>query len=119
MVLGGCLTAPIAQHEVLNVITVNGTGRISVKPDTVLVNVGVEARAPTLVDATADVSRRMTKVIARVKTLDVREQDITTIAYSVDPIVASHRSDDDASRITAYRVVNVIRLRIRDVMTVG
>jgi len=37
-VLGGCLTAPaIAQHEALNVITVNGTGRILAKPDIVLV----------------------------------------------------------------------------------
>jgi len=37
-VLGGCLTAPaIARHEALNVITVNGTGRILAKPDIVLV----------------------------------------------------------------------------------
>jgi len=120
LVLGGCLTAPASsQDKSLNVITVNGTGRISVKPDMALVNVGVEARAPALVDATADVNQRMTKVVARVKTFDVREQDVTTIAYSVDPVVALRRSDDDASRITAYRVVNVVRLRIRDVTAVG
>jgi uncharacterized protein YggE len=118
ILLGGCLTAPPAQHE-LNVVSVSGTGRISVKPDIVLVNVGVEARAPALVDATADVSRRMTAVIARVKTLDVREQDITSIAYSVDPIFTPRRSNDDASRIVAYHVVNVVRLRIRDVTAVG
>jgi uncharacterized protein len=58
-------------------------------------------------------------VVARLQTFGVREQDITTIAYSVDPIVAPHRSDDDASRITAYRVVNVVRLRIREVMAAG
>src|SRR5262249_3975489 len=98
--LGACLTTPaVPQHEALNVISVNGTGRVSVKPDIVLVNVGVEARTPALVDATADVNQRMTKVLARVKTFDVREQDITTIAYSVDPIVAPRRSEDDASRI--------------------
>lgn len=118
--LGACLTTPaVPRHEALNVISVNGTGRVSVKPDIVLVNVGVEARAPALVDATADVNQRMTKVLARVKAFDVREQDITTVAYSVDPIVAPRRSDDDASRIIAYRVVNIVRLRIRDVTAVG
>ncbi len=118
--LSGCLTTrAVPRHEALNVITVNGTGRVSVKPDIVLVSVGVEARAPALVDATADVNQRMTKVLARVKTLDVREPDITTIAYSVDPIVGPRRSEDDASRIVAYRVVNVVRLRIRDVTAVG
>ena len=55
-VLSGCLTAPLApRQEALSVITVNGTGRNSVKPDVALVNVGVEARAPALVDATAGV----------------------------------------------------------------
>ncbi len=118
--LSGCLTTrAVPRHEALNVISVNGTGRVSVTPDIVLVNVGVEARAPALVDATADINQRMTRVLARVKTLDVREPDITTIAYSVEPIVAPRRSEDDASRIVAYRVVNVVRLRIRDVTAVG
>jgi len=119
-VLAGCLSAPAtSEHELVDVISVGGTGRVSVKPDTALVNVGVEARAPALADATADVGRRMTEVLARVKALGIMEQDITTVAYSVEPIVAPRRSDDDASRILAYRVVNVVQLRIRDIAATG
>jgi hypothetical protein len=107
------------ERESLRVISVTGTGRVSVKPDTVLVNVGVEARDPTLADATADVGRRTTEMLARVKALGVAEPDIVTVAYSVDPVVAPRRGDEDVARIVAYRVVNVVRLRIRDLVAAG
>ena len=51
------------------VISVSAVGRVSVRPDTALVQVGAEARAPVLADATADVDRRMRDVLARVKAL--------------------------------------------------
>jgi len=37
----------------------------------------------------------------------------------VDRIVAPRRTDEEASRIVAYRVVNVVRLRIRDLAAGG
>ena len=118
--LGGCVRVRVTpEYEAVNVVTVDGVGRVSVRPDTMLVDVGVEARVPALADATADASRRMTEVLARVKALGIPDQDITTVAYSVDPIVAPRRTDEEASRIVAYRVVNVVRLRIRDLAAGG
>lgn len=118
--LGGCMTAPaMPEHALLNVLSVNGTGRVSVKPDTALVNVGVEGRAAALADATADVGRRVEAVLARVKASGVGDKDITTVAYSVEPLVPPRRSAEESSRIVGYRVVNVVRLRIRDVAAVG
>ena len=115
--LGGCVTAPAATAP--SGISVRATGRASVKPDTVFVSVGVEARDPALAAATADVSRRMTAVLARVKALGVAEADIATAGYAVDPIPAQRRSEEDPIRIVGYRVSNVVRLRIREVAAAG
>lgn len=56
------------------------------RPDTALVHIGAEARAPALADATGDVDRRMREVLARVKALGVADADIATVTYSVDPL---------------------------------
>jgi uncharacterized protein YggE len=100
-------------------ISVTGTGRIGVRPDTALVTVGAEARAATLADATADVSRRMTAVVARAKALGVQEADITTVTYSVEPIAAPRRTEDEGTKIIAYRATNVVRLRLRALDAAG
>ena len=117
VLLGGCASAPAATTP--NGISVRATGRVAVKPDTVFVNVGVEARDPALAAATADASRRMTATLARLKALGVAEADIVTVGYSVDPIPAQRRSEEEPTRIVAYRVSNVVRVRIRDVAAAG
>jgi uncharacterized protein YggE len=115
IMLGGCVTAPAPASHEPSVISVRATGRTSVKPDTVFVNVGVESREPMLAAATADATRRMTATLVRLKALGVAEADIVTVGYSVDPIPAQRRTEEDPTRIVAYRVANVVRVRIRDV----
>ena len=117
ILLGGCATAPTTTPP--NGISVRATGRAAVKPDTVFVNVGVEARDPALAAATADASRRRTATLARLKALGVAEADIVTVSYSVDPIPAQRRSEEEPTRIVAYRVSNVVRVRIREVGAAG
>jgi hypothetical protein len=100
-------------------IAVTATGRVSVRPDTAMVTLGAEARAAALADATADVARRMTAGLARVKALGVPDADITTVGYFVEPIAAPRRAEDEATRIVAYRVTNVVRVRVRALDSVG
>ena len=117
VLLGGCVTAPAAPTP--EGISVRATGRAAVQPDTVFVNVGVEARDPALAAATADATRRMTAALARLKALGVAETDIVTVGYSVDPVAAPRRTEEEPTRIVAYRVSNVVRVRIRDVAAAG
>jgi hypothetical protein len=117
--LGGCTQAVAPEKGMPRLISVRGTGRVSVKPDTALVRLGAEMRAPTVAEATADVARRASAVIDRVKALGVSERDIATVAYSIDPIAAPRRTDEDATRIVAYRVTNVVQVKIRDLGAVG
>ncbi|HSF04405.1 MAG TPA: SIMPL domain-containing protein [Methylomirabilota bacterium] len=100
-------------------ITVTGTGKVAVAPDTALVLLGVELRAPSLVDATTQASKQMSTVLERVKALGVSERDITTVTYSVDPVSPPRRPEDETVRIAGYRVVNVVQLRIRELPAVG
>ena len=117
VLLGGCVSAAPPREP--SAISVRGTGRVSMKPDTVFVNVGVEARDAALAAATADASQRMTATLARVKALGVADADIVTVGYTVEPIAAQRRSEEEATRIVAYRVANVVRVRIRDVAAAG
>lgn len=119
LLLAGC-AAPVAlDPRAPRVISVSAVGRVTVRPDTALVHAGAEARAPALADATTDVDRRMREVLARVKALGVADADITTVTYSVDPLVTQGPRDDVPAHIDGYRVSNVVQVRVRDLAAVG
>lgn len=117
--VAGCAPAAGASRTPPAAISVTGTGRVSVKPDVALVRVGAEARSVRLADATADVARRMTAALAAVKALGLADRDVTTVAYSVDPLAPPRRSGEEPAAIVGYRVVNVVELRVRDLGAVG
>jgi uncharacterized protein YggE len=121
LIAGGCVTVDVPEPRTRPVsgISVMGTGRVNVVPDTALVHLGVEVRAPNLGDATTDATRRMQAVLERVKALGLADQDISTVAYSVEPVTPQRRPEDETVRITGYRVVNVVQLRIRELSAVG
>jgi uncharacterized protein YggE len=118
LLLAGCAAPMTLDGRVPRVISVSAVGRVTVRPDTALVQVGAEARAPVLADATADVDRRMREVLARVKALGVADADIATVVYSIEPLV-TQRPGEDATHITGYRASNVAQVRIRDLAAVG
>jgi uncharacterized protein len=117
--LTGCAAIRGTDDVPPRTIVATGTGRISTRPDTAIAQVGAETRAPSLADATADVTRRMSAVLERVKALGVAERDITTVTYAIDPVTASRRSEEEPTRILGYRVANVVQLRIRQLDAVG
>jgi hypothetical protein len=118
--LAGCaaLPGPDAPGPPAEIVAVRGVGRVSARPDTAVAQVGVEARAPSLADATTEVARRMTAVLERVRTLGVTDRDVATVSYVVDPLMAPRRGEEEA-RIQGYRALNVVQLRVRDLGAVG
>ena len=118
LLLAGCASlAPPPAGE--RGIVVLGTGRVALRPDTGVIDVGVEARAPRLADATAEVDRAMREVVARVKGLWVADADVRTILYTVDPIAEPRQPGDTSVRIVGYRVANVAEVRSRQVDGLG
>jgi len=117
LAIAGCASAgvPAGEHG----IAVTGIGRVTARPDTGTIDVGAEARAPQLADASARVDRTMREVLARVKALGVTDADVRTIVYQIDPIAESRAPRDDAVQIVGYRVANVVQVRAREVARLG
>jgi uncharacterized protein YggE len=118
VLLAGCTSvgAPPASERG---IAVTGSGRVARPPGAAVVEVGVEARAAGLADATAEVDRRMRAVLAAVKTPPVRDADVRTTVYAIDPIAEARQPGDASARIVGYRVSNVVQVRTPDVNAVG
>ncbi len=104
-----------------DVIAVTGVGRFSAAPDVALLTLGVDSNAATLAEATGDAARRMTAVVARVKSFGVADADIATVAYSVDPRMApaDPLRRDEPPRIVGYHVGNVAQVTVRKLADAG
>jgi uncharacterized protein YggE len=118
VLLAGCASAgaPPAGDQG---IAVTGAGRVALPPDTATVEVGVDARKPQLADATAEVDRAMRAVLARVKAAGVRDADVRTTTYAIDPVAEARQAGDTGVRIVGYRVSNVVQVRTREVAGIG
>jgi hypothetical protein len=114
ILLAGCASvgAPLVGERG---IAVTGSGRVSLPPDTAVLDAGVEARGPQLADATAEVDRLMRAVLARVKAAGVRDTDVRTTTYAIEPIAEPRQPADTGVRIAGYQVSNVVQVRTRDV----
>ena len=67
-------------------ITITGEGKVFVKPDIALVDLGVKTEARKSVDAVSQNNEKMNAIIKAVKDLGVDEKDIRTSAYNLYPV---------------------------------
>lgn len=111
------LQAQPSNTPTANVI-VNGTGRVFVKPDVAIVTLGADSTKPLLADATADVSKRISAVLAQVKAAGIGEDDIKTTSYSITPQYNQKR-DVETPGIVGYRVTNLVQIKVRKIDDVG
>jgi uncharacterized protein YggE len=114
VMLAGCVSGGVLPPPDRGIV-VNGVGRVSARPDTAVASIGVEARAPRLADATAEVDRTMREVLARLKAPDGRVADVRTLVYSIDPIAEPRQPADASARIVGYHVSNIVQVRTGDV----
>ncbi len=95
-------------------IIVNGTGRVSVTPDRLFLNLGVETRAPKVADALRANNRAAQDLIKVLKDKGVADKDIKTSQLSIYP-----QFDTTGRKITSYQVTNSVTATIRDITTSG
>lgn len=102
-------------------ISVNGQGKVSLKPNIAIANIGVDITTVSLTDATAQSNSKMTAVIDKLKSLGIDEKDIQTTNYSLYPITQQPPKPDGSGTpgITGYRVSNQVRVTIRKIADVG
>ena len=101
-------------------LAVSGEATEMVVPDIVVVTLGVLSQARTAKEALAANSADMAKVIKAVTAAGVKEVDVGTTDFSVNPVYAPNRSDQSVPpTVIGYQVSNQVRVTIRDLANSG
>lgn len=94
-------------------VTVQGTGRVSGRPDTLRATVGVAARRASVQEALDAANAAAQRVLDALDDAGVAQDDVRTTQFSVNP----QFSQDGA--ITGYEVANLVEATLRDLDRVG
>jgi len=100
-----------ADGSITSGINVSGQGKVTGKPDTLTVSLGVSVLRPTVDRATADAANLATAIIEALKANGVAEVDIQTANYTIYP---EYDWSGEAQRLLGYRVNNEVRVKIRN-----
>ncbi len=109
---------PDATDEVTGTITVDGTGTVTIDPDTAQVELGVMANNESLEEAQSTVSEGLAAVTEALLDAGVLAEDITTSSYSVYP-VAEYDRDGNYVGVSRYEVSSGLTVIVRDTDSVG
>jgi uncharacterized protein len=92
-----------------NLFSVSGTGKATGIPDIALLSIGVTKTALTVADAQNQTNAAANKIIEDLKKLGIKEKDIKTTDYSVNPKYDYARGDQN---ITGYIVTQTLEVNI-------
>lgn len=95
-------------------ITVSGTGSVTVDPDTAVVNLGVQANAPTGAAAMDQVSTGVADLTAALVAAGIAEEDVQTSGLNLWPTTG-----DDGVTVTGYQASINVNVTVRDITAVG
>jgi len=105
-----------ADGNITSGINVSGQGKVTGKPDTLTVNLGISLLRPTVDAATADAATLAAAIMDALKGAGVAEADIQTANYSIYP---EYDWSGEQQRLLGYRVSNEVRVKIRNLETAG
>ena len=99
-------------------VSVSATGSVAAEPDVAQISAGVVTEADSAKDAMGRNSVVMTKLIDGLKTAGIQPKDIQTTTLNVEPRYTQPK-DGRVATVNGYRVVNQVRLTVRDVKRLG
>jgi uncharacterized protein YggE len=128
--LGGCGGQPVVVQSggamAQQGLVATGTGEAKGAPDIARTTIGVEVRAESAEQATAQATQRMTAVIEALKATGIAPADLQTQNYSVNfeqepqPPTPLPQGADKAAPVRGwYRASNMVEATIRDLSKVG
>lgn len=100
-------------------IMTSAQGEVRVAPDRATIMVGVQTRAATAAEASAQNSRKQRAVIEAIRARGIPAPQIATSGFNVVPETRYDREGQAAPRTTSYLVSNVVTVDIRDIEKVG
>jgi hypothetical protein len=97
-------------------IWVTGTGKVTVVPDTAVLDMGVQAQAANVADAQTQATQAMSATMAVLTKYNIASADISTQNYSIYPIYSYPKG---TQTVTGYSVSNMLSVTIRNLGNVG
>ena len=95
-------------------ILTSGDATVTRKPDLAIVSAGIESQQSTAAAAQSDLAAKAAKLIARIKSLGVPDQDFGTTGYGVGPIY-----NPTGQAVIGYRASEQLTAKWHNVDTVG
>lgn len=125
LLCAAAITLPAASHAAEIQIAVSGpvvelnvSESVAARPDMAEISAGVSTRAPTAVEAMRQNAAAMNRVIDRIKSLGMAEDDIQTSGINLNP-----QYDYDQQRqeqvFRGYQVSNRVSVIMRDIQQIG
>jgi uncharacterized protein YggE len=100
------------------VITVSGTGKVTLSPDTADLRLGVLATGKTVKAVRDQAAASMNAVIAALKKLGIADKDIQTSWVSLQPTY-DYSNGAFPPKVTGYQFSNAVSVTIHDLGVVG
>lgn len=101
-----------------HIISVTGTGRVVLVPDTADLRIGVMIQRPTVKAARAAAAEAMNDVIASLRKAGIAERDIRTSTLTLAPVY-DYSPTGAPPKITGYQLTNIVAVIVRDLDRLG
>ena len=98
-------------------ITVTGDAVISAEPNQAQIDIGVVTQARTAPDASKETAERLTRVLAEIKKLLVKDDEVKTSGYSLTPTYRYPQGGKP--EIVGYSASNTVRIKTNHLEIVG
>lgn len=99
-----------AYKQRTGIVSANGSGNITVTPDIAYISLGIETSGKDSVVAQRLNMDQMNKLIAEIKKLGIRDEDIQTQGYTVYP---DYQWTNNKSVLVGYRTTNTLKITVK------
>jgi len=103
--------------EFKNIITVDGSGKVTAKSDVAIINAGVVTEKLTVEQAQKENTDKMNAIVKALKDeFKIADSDIKTNQYGINP---RYDWSDGTQRIIGYTVNQSVEIKVRDFSKIG
>ena len=115
VVLSACSAS--TENQIPTQITVNGTGKVYLIPDTAYISIGVHTEAPVVTDALDENNRQAQAIASTLAEYGVAAEDVQTSAFNVYPM-QEYGPMGEVTNVK-YAVDNSVMVTVRDLSSFG
>jgi uncharacterized protein len=113
---GGNKAVSAAETDATRTVNVSGTGRVTLTPDIVTMQLGVDIRNADLGAAQREAAETMEGLIAALRSAGIAERDIQTSGYN---IWLEYDYNKNPQTVVGYHVGHMVTVTVRDIERAG